>query len=138
MVRARTTISTELFSGGIDLENLPQAIINGKCTNVYPHQRIRVNTIWEVVHGAGMQTAYADKHPAYDIVRGPSCKGLSVGYLPEIAAVGPSVEENIAYDQYHVNAFLDWVDGTTPDNSEVQEKLTGTPILFGGNSRAYL
>ena len=79
--------SSELFSGGIDPENLPQAIINGQCTNVYPHQRIRVNTIWEVVHEAGKQTAYTDKHPAYDIVRGPSGKGLSVGYFPEIAEI---------------------------------------------------
>jgi hypothetical protein len=125
--------STELFSGGIDPENLPQAVINGECTNVYPHRRIRVNTIWELVHEAGRQTAYTDKHPAYDIVRGPSGKGLSVGYFPEIAAIGPTVEDTIAYDQLHVNAFLDWINGTTPDNSEVQDKLTGTPILFGGN-----
>jgi len=128
--------STELFSGGINPENLSQAVIDGKCTWVYPHQRIRVNTIFEVVHAAGMQTAYTDMHPAYDIVRGPSGKGLSVGYFPEIAAIGPSVEGNIAYDQYHVDAFLDWIKSTTPDHSEVQDKLTGTPILFGGNFRA--
>lgn len=84
--------STEPFSSGVDPDNLPQAIIGGKCTNVYPHQRLRVNTIGEIVHAAGKQTAYTDKHPAYDIVRGQSGKGLSVGYFPEIAALGPSVE----------------------------------------------
>jgi hypothetical protein len=124
---------TELFSGGINPENLPQAFIDGKCTNVYPHTRLRVNTIWEVVHAAGKQTAYTDKHPSYDIVRGPSGKGLSVGYFPEITGVGATVEDNIAYDQYHVDAFLDWIKGTTPEHSEVQDKLTGTPTLFGGN-----
>ena len=128
--------SSELFSGGVDPVNLPQALVNGKCTNLYPHQRLRVNTIFEVVQAIGHQTAYADKHPAYDIVRGPSGKGLSVGYFPEIAAVATEVDPTIAYDQMHVNAFLDWIEGGTPANSEVQDKLKGTPTLFGGNFQA--
>lgn len=128
--------SSELFSGGIDPLNLPQAILDGKCVNLYPHQRVRVNTIFEIVQAAGHQTAYTDKHPAYDIVRGPSGKGLSVGYFPEIAAVPVEVDPTIAYDQLHVNAFLDWIEGNTPANSEVQDKLTGTPTLFGGNFQA--
>ncbi len=45
-----------------------------------------MNTIFEVVHAHG-QTAYTDKHPAYDLVRGPSGKGLSVGYFPEIQSL---------------------------------------------------
>lgn len=117
--------------------NLPQTLVNGVCTNLYPHQRVRVNTVFEVVHEAGHQTAYTDKHPAYDLVRGPSGKGLSVGYFPEIAAVGVNTDETIAYDQLHVNAFIDWImNGTTPDNSEIQEHLTGVPTLFGGNFQA--
>jgi Type I phosphodiesterase / nucleotide pyrophosphatase len=128
--------SSVLFSGGINPLNLPQSLVNGKCTYIYPHMRLRVNTVFEIVHEVGMQTAYTDKHPAYDIVRGPSGKGLSVGYFPEIAAIGPSVEDTIAYDQLHVDAFLDWIKGTTPDYSEVQDKLTDTPRLFGGNFQA--
>jgi predicted AlkP superfamily pyrophosphatase or phosphodiesterase len=87
------------------------------------------------VHEAGKQTAYTDKHPAYDLVRGPSGKGLSVGYFPEIAATdSTSVDATIAYDQLHVDAWLDWIKGAiTPPNSEIQDKLTGTPTLFGGN-----
>lgn len=89
------------------------------------------------MHEAGHQTAYTDKHPAYDLVRGPTGKGLSVGFFPEIAAVGVSTDETIAYDQLHVNAFIEWImNGTTPDHSEVQEKLTGIPTLFGGNFQA--
>ena len=88
------------------------------------------------MQAAGHQTAYTDKHPAYDIVRGPSGKGLSVGYFPEIAAVAVEVNETIAYDQLHVDAFLDWISGTTPPNSQIQDKLTGTPTLFGGNFQA--
>lgn len=61
--------STELFSGGINPANLSQAIINGQCTNIYPHMRTGVNTAFEVVVGAGYKTAYTDKHPAYDLMR---------------------------------------------------------------------
>lgn len=110
--------------------------MNGKCTNLYPHQRVRVNTIFEVVEAAGHQTAYTDKHPAYDIVRGPSGKGLSVGYFPEIAAIPTEVNATIEYDKLHVQAFLDWIDGKTPEYSEVQDALKGTPTLFGGNFQA--
>ncbi|TDL24276.1 type I phosphodiesterase/nucleotide pyrophosphatase [Rickenella mellea] len=122
---------TELFSGGINPANLPKALVNGKCTGVFPHQRVRVNTVWEVVHSKGKDTAYADKHPAYDLVRGPSGKGLSVGYFPEIASQANTVDATIAYDQLHVDAFLDWLDGKTPANSE--GSLKTVPTLFGGN-----
>lgn len=98
---------------------------------------MRVNTIFEVVEASGKQTAYTDKHPAYDIVRGPSGKGLTVGYFPEIASVANTVNATIAYDTLHVNAFLDWIKGQTPDHSEVQGNgLTSTPTLFGGNFQA--
>jgi len=93
-----------------------------------------VNTIFELVHEAGKKTAYVDKHPAYDLVRGPSGKGLTVGYFPEIAAVDNTVDATITYDELHVTAFLDLIKGTTPANSEVQGNgLTGPPTLFGGN-----
>lgn len=75
-----------IVGGNIDPENLPQAMRDGRCLNLYPHQRLRVNTIFEVVHRHG-QTACTDKHPAYDLVRGPSGKGLSVGYFPEIQSL---------------------------------------------------
>jgi hypothetical protein len=45
--------------------------------------RLRMNTVVELVRAAGLQTAYADKHPAYDLVRGPSGIGLSEGYFSE-------------------------------------------------------
>lgn len=96
-----------------------------------------MNTICEIVEASGKETAYADKHPAYDLVRGPSGRGLTVGYFPEIAAVNNTVEATIAYDQLHVDAFLQWIEGQTPNNSEVQGKgLTSTPALFGGNFQA--
>lgn len=128
---------TKLFSGGINPDNLPQAIRNGKCQPIYPHERLRVNTIFEIVEASGRETAYTDKHPAYDLVRGPSGKGLTVGYFPEIAAVKTTAADTITYDQLHVDAYLAFIDGKSPANSEVQGKgLTGTPALFGGNFQA--
>lgn len=71
--------STLLFSGGINPAHLLRAKINGNCTPIYPHQRLRVNTIFEVVKSKGKETAYTDKHPSYDLVRGiilmPFCFG---------------------------------------------------------------
>lgn len=122
---------TKLFSGGINATNLPLALIHGKCSPVYPHQRLRVNTVFEVVKGKGKETAYCDKHPAYDLVRGPSGQGLSEGYFPEIASAANDVDSIIAYDQLHVDAFLDWLDGKSPPNAE--GALSGVPTLFGGN-----
>ena len=129
--------STLLFSGGVDPANLPKSIENGTCTEVYPHQRLRVNTIFELVTAQGYETAYTDKHPAYEILRGPSATGLTVGYFPEIAAVPTTVNDTIAYDKLHVEAWLDWLDATTPMNTTVfNGELTTVPTLFGGNFQA--
>lgn len=136
----------KLFSGGINPANLMKKIVNGECVEVYPHSRLRVNTAFEVVNEAGFATAYADKHPAYDIVRGPSGTGLTEGYFPEVNSLAtnliPSappgddftahVNFTITWDTLHVNAWLDWLDGVTPDNA--QGSLNGViPTLFGGN-----
>lgn len=106
-------------------------MVNGSCKLLYPHNRVRVNTVFEVAVSKGLQTAYTDKHPAYDVVRGPSGEGLSTGYFPEIAAIANNVNATIAYDQLHVNAFLDWLDAAVPPNS--QGNLTAVPSIFGGN-----
>ena len=55
--------------GGINPANLPLDPMHG-CKQVYPRNFIRVNTIFGVAHGHGLYTAWSDKHPAYDIVRG--------------------------------------------------------------------
>jgi arylsulfatase A-like enzyme len=75
-----------LFSGGINADNLPwQLDGNGNCTHVYPHNFIKTNTIFEVIKFAGAgYTAWSDKHPAYEILRGPSGEGIDDLYTPEI------------------------------------------------------
>lgn len=127
--------NTYVFSGGIDPENLPKLKAGGQCTPLYPHSRPRVNTVWEAAVAGGLVTAYADKHPAYDLVRGPSGTGLTTGYFPEINSnLGSTdnVSACIKYDALHVNAWLSWLDGKDPANAE--GSLGGkVPNLFGGN-----
>jgi predicted AlkP superfamily pyrophosphatase or phosphodiesterase len=76
---------TLLFSGGIDADHLPWALdAQGNCTHVWPHQFVKVNTLFEVIHFGGGYTAWSDKHPAYDILNGPSGKGIDDLYTPEV------------------------------------------------------
>ena len=76
---------TQLFSGGINPANLPmQKDAQGNCSPVYPHSFVKVNTIFEVASAAGKLTAWSDKHPAYDLVNGPSGSGVADLYTPEI------------------------------------------------------
>ncbi len=75
--------TTQLVSA-IDPANLPLAKKGADCVPIYPHDFIKVNTIFEVARSAKMLTAWADKHPAYDLVNGPSGKGVVDLYTPEI------------------------------------------------------
>ena len=68
----------------IDSTKLPLATKNGHCAPLFPHEFIRVNTIFEVIRAHGGQTAWADKHPAYDIVNGPSGAGVQDLFTPEV------------------------------------------------------
>ena len=75
---------TQIFSP-IDPGNLPlEKDAKGNCKPVYPHDFIKVNTVFEVIRKAGGYTAWSDKHQAYDLVNGPSGKGVDDLYTPEI------------------------------------------------------
>src|SRR5262249_1535383 len=69
--------------GGINPDALPRDGAHA-CAPVYPHTFLRVNTIFEVVRAAGGYTAWSDKHPAYEILNGPSGAGVFDLYTPEI------------------------------------------------------
>lgn len=113
------------------------------CTPVYPHQYLKVNTVFEVAHAKGMRTAWSDKHPAYDILSGPSGMGVDEFFTPEInssttdpslpAGPGPDFTKNNIdtqrYDGLKVNAVLNWIQGY--DHAHVN--YVGTPAIFGMN-----
>jgi hypothetical protein len=95
----------------IDPSKLPNRLVNGNCVRMYPHDAMRTNTIFEVAKAAGGHTAWADKHPAYDIVNGPSGKGVDDLYTPEVTNVGGldnthSVVCTAENDQKRVQAII--------------------------------
>jgi len=80
--------SSKLFSGGINEAYLPhEKDAWGNCKVVYPHDFVKDNTLFEVVKAAGGYTAWSDKHPAYDILNGPSGHGVDDLYTPEQASL---------------------------------------------------
>lgn len=142
--------------GGIDPDFLPRDPSKG-CAPVFPHQFLRVNTIFEVVRANGGYTAWTDKHPAYDLLRGPSGNGLNDFFgpeinsipvpLPQISGCSPLPDQAAAtpdddwttsfkniqcYDSLHVRATLNQIDGKTHDGSA----KAPVPNVFGFNFQA--
>jgi hypothetical protein len=123
----------------------PQTLINPNalpvdpktCKPVYPHQYLKVNTIFGVARANGLRTAWSDKHPAYEILNGPSGKGVQDLFTPEINsnAIGYSggidwTGDNLAtqqYDSYKVQSVINEIDGY--DHSRTNR--VGVPAIFG-------
>jgi Type I phosphodiesterase / nucleotide pyrophosphatase len=70
----------------------PNQVLNPKnmpvdpktCKPIFPNQYLKVNTIFNVAHNAGLVTAWSDKHPAYQAFDGPSGNGVTDFFTPEI------------------------------------------------------
>jgi hypothetical protein len=54
----------------INPSNLPGQKANGSCMPLWPHNFVRTNTVFAVLHMHHQRTAWSDKHPAYDIING--------------------------------------------------------------------
>ncbi|WP_407170489.1 alkaline phosphatase family protein [Bradyrhizobium sp. ORS 111] len=54
----------------IDPNNLPGQLAQKRCAPVWPHNFVRTNTIFQVLHHHHLKTAWSDKHPAYDLLNG--------------------------------------------------------------------
>jgi hypothetical protein len=118
------------FFPSIDPSLLPLDPRRG-CTPVFPHQYLKVNTIFNVAAASGMVTAYADKHPAYEIYNGPNGPPATDLFLTESSAFDsdfnpPIVETN---DDMKVQAMLNWIDGFNHDRT----RFIGVPSIFGMN-----
>src|SRR2546428_1000255 len=122
----------------IDPTKLPRILdAHGNCVPLFPHSALRTNTIFEVVKSAGGHTAWADKHPAYDLVNGPSGTGVDDLYTPEITNVNGfdatvSVVCTAQNDQLKVNAIINEIHGLRHDGSAGP----GIPAVFGMNFQA--
>ena len=150
--------NSSLLNGGgnsdassIDPNLLPLVKVKGVYQAVYPHNDLKVNTVFEVAHAAGLRTAYIDKHPAYEIVSGPSGQGLDDFYGPEsdakaklaldgtlidatitgttkgLTQVSKSIPLSEAYDDLRVDALVNQITGKTSSGASAP----GAPALFG-------
>jgi hypothetical protein len=121
----------------IDPAQLP--VDPSTCKPVYPHQYIKVNTVFEVARAAGLRTAWSDKHAAYEVLNGSSGAGIQDLFTPEINSDAPTVGSPIdwtkdnaltqQYDSYKVQAVINEINGL--DHSGTHR--VGTPAIFGMN-----
>jgi hypothetical protein len=127
----KTGSLTGLNAGvAINPNNLPGQKVSGSCTPLWPHNFIRTNTIFGVLHKHGLQTAWSDKHPAYDIINGnkPNTQpvngpGTNVDdfFAPEINSDLSQANINLIHSQLGLNF------STAPDPTPVSgDDFTGT------------
>jgi hypothetical protein len=117
------------------------------CKPIQPWDYLGVNTIFQVIHNAGMRTAWSDKHAIYTSFNGPGSNGRSIDdfFGPEIdaQAVEPNgvpypvdgawTADNAAtkqYDSYKVQAVINWING---HGHSGKGPKVGTPAIYGMN-----
>ena len=139
----------------INLTSQPQSGLNpatfpvnpATCQPIQPWDFLGVNTIFQVIHDAGMRTAFAEKHAIYTSFNGPGSGGTSIDdfFGPEIdsQAVEPNgvpypvdgawTDDNAAtkqYDSYKAQAVVNWINGY--HHAGTGPKV-GTPAIYGMN-----
>jgi hypothetical protein len=112
--------------GGINPAKLPLDPARG-CVPVYPHNFLRVNTIFEAAHFAGLRTAWIDKHPSYEMVNGPSGMGVDDPFMPEIGSAARDVKGQEAFDDIKIEAVINQING----QDHTGKMTVGVPALFG-------
>jgi len=140
--------STKLDGGGkpgdvrsqINPANLPRALVNGECRSIYPHEFVRVNSVFEIAKAHGGHTAWSDKHPAYEILNGPSGAGIDDLYALEqdsliegtkVKTTG-SFKAERDFDEARVKAILNEIAGRDSTGSHAAP----VPAIFGMNFQA--
>ena len=125
----------------INPANLPLRKTGATCEPAYPHTFMRVNTIFEVIRSHGGHTAWSDKHPAYEMLNGPSGTGIDDLFTPEINSYFPGggTTDNTGsyravrhYDNTKVQAILNEIDGL----NSVGTAAAPVPAIFGMNFQA--
>jgi hypothetical protein len=119
----------------IDQDALP--VDPATCLPLQPGQYLKTNTVFEVARSHGLRTAWADKHPAYAILDGPSGTGVQDLFTPEINSVADDAGDDWTtdnaltqvYDSTKVEAVLNEIDGY--DHSGTRK--VGTPAILGLN-----
>jgi len=132
---------------GLDPTTFP--VDPASCTPIMPWDYLKVNSIFQVIHAAGMRTAWSDKHAIYSSFNGHGSGGSSIDdfFAPEIdsQAVEPNgvpypQDDDWAhidaatkqYDGYKVQAVVNELNGY--DHSG-RNKI-GVPAILGMNFQA--
>ena len=143
---AQTVADSKAITAAIlEMTPTPQSLLDpaalpvnpASCLPVYPSQYLRVNTVFEVARSHGLRTAWSDKHPAYEILNGPSGTGIQDLFTPEINSVADAAGDDWTtdnaltqvYDSTKVAAILNEINGF--DHSGTHR--VGTPAIFGMN-----
>jgi hypothetical protein len=136
----------------LNMTSTPQDLLNpatfpvdpATCKPISPNQYLKVNTVFNVAHAAGLVTAWSDKHPVYTSFNGPAGNGITDSFDPEIDsnALMPNgtpypggiawTGDNAAtmqYDSYKVQAVLNWIDGYNHSRT----RRISVPAIFGMN-----
>ena len=137
--------SSAITAAALKMTPTPQTLIDPAalpidpqtCLPVYPSQYLTTNTVFEVARSHGLRTAWSDKHPAYEILNGPSGTGVQDLFTPEINSVADASGDDWTtdnaltqeYDGIKVQAVLNEIDGY--DHSRTSK--VGTPAIFGMN-----
>jgi hypothetical protein len=157
--------SGSVYPGGVDtnpaeimsLTPHPQSGLNpatypvdpATCRPIMPWDYLKVNSIFQVIHNAGLRTAWSDKHAIYTSFNGHGSGGNSIDdfFGPEIdsQAVEPNgvpypQDDDWAhieaatkqYDGYKVQAVLNELDGFDHSGQE----SVGVPAILGMNFQA--
>jgi hypothetical protein len=112
-------------AAAIDPARLPEILVRGRCRALWPHDYLRVNTVFGVLHAKGLRTAWIDKHPSYEILNGPGPPHDGLGhniddfFAPEIDAA--LTAENL---------------GRTSGTSGMKARLGDPRRSFAGSIRA--
>ena len=115
--------------GGVDVKKVPRDPAHG-CSPVYPHQWLRVNTVFELVKKSGGSTAWIDQFPGFtDYVKGPSGTGLDDEFAPNSHTPGvkASIEATIQQDDKRMRALLNNIAG----KDHAGMRSIGIPKLMG-------
>ncbi len=129
---------------GLNPKNFP--VDPKTCQPIQPWDYLKVNSIFGVIHNAGMRTAWSDKHAIYTSFNGHGSGGTAIDdfFGPEIdsQAVEPNgvpyptdtdwAHDDAAtkqYDGYKVHAVINEINGY--DHSG--RSYVGTPAILGMN-----
>jgi hypothetical protein len=126
----------------INPQNLPMRKVGSTCVVVLPHEFVRVNTVFEILRTHGLHTAWSDKHPAYEILNGPSGKGIEDLFTPEINSQlpgAPAGNDNTTsfkgtrnYDSIKVTAVINQIN----KKNSLGVVVGYVPAIFGMNFQA--